>query len=71
MNERDAGVVAPDVLEVIRAHPFYAAYKQRTFELLGPADVEPLGAPALKGKSVPVAVYELNALHEPVAAADS
>ena len=34
MNERDAGVVAPDVLELLRAHPFYASYKQRTFELL-------------------------------------
>jgi SAM-dependent methyltransferase len=34
LNERDAGVVAADVLERLRAHPFYAAYKQRTFELL-------------------------------------
>jgi SAM-dependent methyltransferase len=29
------GYVAPDVLETLRAHPFYAAYKRRTFELLG------------------------------------
>jgi SAM-dependent methyltransferase len=34
LNERDAGVVAPDVLERLRTHPFYASYKQRTFELL-------------------------------------
>jgi len=34
LNDRDSGVVAPDVLELLRAHPFYAAYKQRTFELL-------------------------------------
>jgi class 3 adenylate cyclase len=38
---------------------------ERTFELLGDlADVRPLGQPELKGKSVPVRVYELIALRE-------
>jgi SAM-dependent methyltransferase len=30
-----AGAVAPDVLDALREHPFYASYKARTFELLG------------------------------------
>ena len=44
---------------------------ERTRELIGPADVEPLGAPALKGKTLPVAVFDLRALHEDEAAAPS
>jgi class 3 adenylate cyclase len=46
------------------AEPGHVVISQRTFELLGPADVEPLGAPALKGKALPVAVFDLRALRE-------
>jgi class 3 adenylate cyclase len=46
------------------AEPGHVVISQRTCELLGPADVEPLGAPALKGKTLPVAVYDLRALRD-------
>jgi class 3 adenylate cyclase len=46
------------------AEPGRVVISERTLELLGPADVEPLGAPELKGKSVPVKVYSLRALRE-------
>jgi class 3 adenylate cyclase len=46
------------------AEPGHVVISQRTLDLLGPADVEPLGAPALKGKTLPVAVFELRALLE-------
>jgi class 3 adenylate cyclase len=46
------------------AEPGHVVISERTLELLGPADVAPLGAPALKGKSLPVAVYDLRALRE-------
>jgi class 3 adenylate cyclase len=46
------------------AEPGHVVISERTRELLGPADVEPLGAPALKGKTLPVAVFDLRALHE-------
>jgi class 3 adenylate cyclase len=44
------------------AEPGHVVISQRTRELLGPADVAPLGAPALKGKSLPVEVFDLRAL---------
>jgi class 3 adenylate cyclase len=44
------------------AEPGHVVISERTRELLGPADVEPLGAPALKGKSLPVEVFDLRAL---------
>ena len=44
------------------AEPGHVVISDRTRELLGPAQVAPLGAPALKGKSLPVAVFELLAL---------
>jgi class 3 adenylate cyclase len=53
------------------AEPGHVVISQRTLELLGPADVEPLGAPALKGKTLPVAVFDLRALLEGEAAAGS
>jgi class 3 adenylate cyclase len=53
------------------AEPGHVVISERTLELLGPADVEPLGAPALKGKTLPVAVFDLRALREEEAAAGS
>jgi SAM-dependent methyltransferase len=34
-EERRRGVVAPEVLDALREHPFYASYKARTIELIG------------------------------------
>ena len=53
------------------AEPGHVVISERTLELLGPADVEPLGAPALKGKTLPVAVFDLRSLPEAEAATGS
>jgi class 3 adenylate cyclase len=52
------------------ANPGHVVIDGRTRELVGPARTQPLGAPALKGKTVPVDVFDLEALEEeaPVAA---
>ena len=47
------------------APPGRVVLGERTRQLLGDlADVIPLGTPVLKGKAVPVAVYELRAMHD-------
>jgi class 3 adenylate cyclase len=46
------------------AEPGHVVIDGRTRELIGPARTQPLGLPALKGKTVPVEVFELMALEE-------
>ena len=48
------------------AEPGHVVISERTLELVGAADATPLGAPALKGKSLPIAVFDLVALREEV-----
>ena len=44
------------------AEPGHVVISERTRALIGPADVAPLGSPSLKGKSLPVEVFDLRAL---------